>query len=210
MNLDLPTVSVTLGPDWAIDINEAFETIDTHDHTSGKGKKITPAALNINSSLSFNNYPLTNLNYINLYQQTATLVGPSLVYNVNGDLYYNNGSGVPVQITSGGSVVTAPSSTQVLERIAVNVDTVIGPSATPVIYEVDTSAPRVITLPLSSAVVGGRIYLIVDATRQSEINTLTIAASGADTINGASSITVQSNGASVFLEADGVNKYTII
>jgi hypothetical protein len=40
MNLSLPTVSVTIGPTWATQLNTALETVDVHDHTSGKGVQV--------------------------------------------------------------------------------------------------------------------------------------------------------------------------
>ena len=48
MTLDLPVVSTTPGPTWATAVNEAFDTVDTHDHSTGNGVKITPTGLNIN------------------------------------------------------------------------------------------------------------------------------------------------------------------
>ncbi len=48
------TVSVTPGPDWATNLNTSLDAIDNHDHTSGKGVRITPAAMNINAALEFN------------------------------------------------------------------------------------------------------------------------------------------------------------
>ena len=86
-------------------------------------------------------------------------------------------------------------------------DLIIGAGDDYVFLAVDCSAARNITLPLASAVSTGRIYVIKDATAQSETNTLTISASGADTIDGSASITVTSNGATVFLISNGVNSY---
>ena len=49
MSLNEPSVGVTTGPTWATQTNSNWETIDTHDHTSGKGVQLTPSALNINA-----------------------------------------------------------------------------------------------------------------------------------------------------------------
>ena len=59
MNLTLPTVSITVGPEWATLLNAALTDIDAHDHTSGKGVKITPAGLNINADLELNGNAIT-------------------------------------------------------------------------------------------------------------------------------------------------------
>lgn len=55
MNLDLPTVSTTIGPDWAQQLNEAIGSdgtgIDGHDHSSGKGVPITPAGMDVTDDI---------------------------------------------------------------------------------------------------------------------------------------------------------------
>ena len=64
LNLTLPTVTVTLGPTWATQINAAFEVIDEHDHTSGKGVQIPTAGLNINDDLDFNDNAAQNIEFL--------------------------------------------------------------------------------------------------------------------------------------------------
>lgn len=106
MNLNLPTPSVTPGPTWADSVNAAFDVVDTHNHTDGAGVPVPTAGLDIDDPLSFNSNAATELDYVAVDQQVATL-GPSVVdaiYDVSGDLYFNNGSGTPVQITVGNSV----------------------------------------------------------------------------------------------------------
>lgn len=209
MSLDLPTPSVTLGPEWAADLNAALELVDAHDHTSNKGKQITPAAININDDFELNNNPLQNATYLNLESQSGTLPDADIVYNVNGDLYWNNGAAVPVQITAGGSVVSTPSSLTIIDYTTVNVDISISPASDVVFYAVDTTAPRTITIPQAASVAAGRFYVIKDADGLSETNTLTVAASGADTIDGVASVPLQSNYGSWTLVSDGVDKYFI-
>lgn len=112
MNLVLPTVTVTLGPEWAELLNTALTRVDEHDHTSGLGKRITPAALNINGDLTVNTNHITDLKSVRFTDQAAVLAEPDdlrSVYAVAGDLYWNNGSGTPVQITSGNSVNVSTS-----------------------------------------------------------------------------------------------------
>jgi len=107
MILRIPTVGVDSGPDWANNINASLSTIDLHDHSSGKGVKITPNGLNISSNLSFNSNSATTLRSVNFSSQSATLADFASVYVVGNDLWFTNGGGVPVQITSGGSIVGA-------------------------------------------------------------------------------------------------------
>ncbi len=112
MNLDLPVPSVTPGPDWADSVNEAFDVVDTHDHTSGNGVPVPTAGISIDADLSLNSSSLIAVDHVNMDQQSAAL-GPSVVdslYDVNGDLYFNNGAGTPVQVTVGNAVNVSSSS----------------------------------------------------------------------------------------------------
>jgi hypothetical protein len=104
MNLTLPTVSQTPGPSWANQINSNLTVIDSHNHSPGNGASIPSAALNINADVGFGTYSAVGLGstqYVNQLASTAACA----VYAFNGELYYNNSSAVPVQITSGGAVV---------------------------------------------------------------------------------------------------------
>ena len=115
MSLDLPTVSVTLGPAWATQVNAAIETIDSHDHTSGKGTRVPTAGININANLDFNEFAAQNMQHASFEQRTTSPSGSSFAGSIsifNDDLYYTNTSGIPVQITDGGSLVTTPGSVQ--------------------------------------------------------------------------------------------------
>lgn len=111
MNLDLPVPGTTTGPEYAEQNNTAFEQIDLHDHTPGKGTPVPASGLDIDADLSLNENKLTDVDAVNLVSQVAELAASNVqsVYAVNGDLYYNNSSGTPVQITQGDSV-TSPSS----------------------------------------------------------------------------------------------------
>lgn len=112
MNLQLPVPTTTIGPDWAEQLNTALETVDEHDHSAGKGIPVPASGLNIDNNLSMNSHKLTEVEAVSLDSQPASLPGATnvrTVYSINGDLWYNNDSGTPVQVTSGTSVAT-PSS----------------------------------------------------------------------------------------------------
>jgi hypothetical protein len=104
MNLVLPTVSQTPGPQWASIINSDLTLIDQHDHTPGFGAPIPVAALNINDSLAFGNNAATGVGYLQFNPQTAAAATSSLYVDGNGDFFYNNSLGGQVQITSGGGL----------------------------------------------------------------------------------------------------------
>lgn len=107
MNLDLPGVLMTPGPDYASMINAALEKVSSHDHTSGKGKKISVAGLNIDSDLSFGNYTVDNLESLGFYTQTSALSTSTFLnsmYVLNGELIFIDGSGNDIQVTASGSL----------------------------------------------------------------------------------------------------------
>lgn len=212
MNLQLPVVSVTLGPEWANQINAALERIDQHNHSSGNGQRITPLGMNINAELDFNNNRASDLQLVQFRAQSATQTGSTnanSIYSVNGDLYFTNSNGVAVQITSGGSIIASPANIQSFTRQAVSSDIVIAPSDLFVFLTVDTTSPRSITLPLASGVADGRIYIIKDISGQSLDNPITLNAAGSDLIDGAASVTLNSNFSSWMVIGDGASNWYI-
>lgn len=107
MSLDLPVVTVTLGPTWATMLNTALTSVDDHDHTSGKGRLITPSALNINADVAMGDNNLSNTKSVRLANQAALLTGGSdlrALYAFGGELYYRDASGNQVKITNAGSI----------------------------------------------------------------------------------------------------------
>lgn len=110
MDLDLPTVSVTPGPEWASQLNTALTTIDAHDHSSGNGVRITPTGLNINVDLEFNSQNATEIRSVRMDNNGSALAGVNdlrCIYVSGNNLFYNNGVGTPVQITSGAGLNAA-------------------------------------------------------------------------------------------------------
>lgn len=108
MGLIVPTVSVEPGPTWASDINASLSILDGHNHAPGSGVQINPAGLDINSDLPFNGNDAISLRSVRFNAQSSPLTGASpdlgCLYESGVDLYYNDGSGNQVRITSGGSV----------------------------------------------------------------------------------------------------------
>jgi hypothetical protein len=212
MNLNLPTPTVTLGPEWANQLNAALEVIDQHDHTSDKGQRVPTAGLNINEDLDFNSNKALSLQSIQLTEQPAPLDGAtnaSSVYVSTGDLYYTNTSGVAVQLTTGGSIVSTPSSASTFETVAVNSDLSIAPASTFVFLIVDTTLSRTIDLPAASSVAAGRIYIIKDANGLSNTNPITVNAQAGDTLDNESSQLLNTNEGSWMLIGNGLDSWYI-
>lgn len=210
MNLDLPTVTQTLGPEWATKLNEALTVIDEHNHTSGKGVKVPTAGLDINADLSFSSNRAADLLSSKFTSQVSALTGATnvnSVHVVSGDLFYTNGSGVAVQVTSGGSIVSSPATFQTLNFTSINSNLTIGPSDTFVFIAVDTSASRTIDLPLASSVSQGRVYAVKDASGSANDNPITIDTQGSDLIDGASSYEFDSNYGAVWFITDGSSNW---
>lgn len=92
--------------EWANLINQALTALDAHNHATGSGVQVPTAGMNINANLSFNSYEATGLKTSAYTSQSASLASTfkSCVYVVNGNLYFNNGSGSAVQVTTGTAV----------------------------------------------------------------------------------------------------------
>lgn len=113
MNLPVPGVGLTDGPQYATDVNNCLTLVDQHDHSPGKGVQITPAGLNITSDLPININNLTLARSVRFSPQVTPLAGPSdlgCLYESGVDLYYNDGSGNQVRITQSGGVAGSPGS----------------------------------------------------------------------------------------------------
>ena len=213
MNLNLPTVSVTLGPEWATSLNTAIETVDSHDHTSGKGTQIPTAGLNINANLDFNQFAIQNVNFHNMINRTTSSPSgsefASSISVFSGNLYFTNSSGVAIQVTDGGGLVTPAGNAQVFQTQQVTSNLSINPGDSFVYLIVDTTASRTITLPAASAVTSGRIYIVKDSDGQSNTNNIILNAAGADTIDGSASQTFNSNYGSWTIVSNGSDEWHV-
>ncbi len=107
MSLTLPTVSITIGPTWATQLNAALTLIDSHQHTPGTGQLVPTTGLNINADLTFSNFNATTLRTTRYFNQSAPLALPTdinCLFVSGGELWFNNQAGVPLQLTSNGSL----------------------------------------------------------------------------------------------------------
>lgn len=114
MNLVLPDVSITAGPQWATLLNAALTLIDSHDHSTGKGLQVTPSGLNISSDLTFASNNATNLRSLRFFNNLSFTPGASdktCLYALNGELFYIDAAGNNVQVTLNGAVDVSGSIT---------------------------------------------------------------------------------------------------
>ena len=209
MGMTLPTVGVTVDPTWASNLNDALTNkVDLHDHTTGLGVQVPTAGLNINADLSMGSNDLTTIRSLSLNNNVSTLPSGDIraIYASGGNLYYNNNTGVAVQITDGASLDTGSLALNVwaLQELAGNLT--IAANASYVFINTSTAAARVITLPAASGVTSGRYFIIKDKTGSAATNNITITPAGSDTIDGvASSTTISSAYGSLTLVSDGVS-----
>lgn len=108
MNLTIPSVGLTSGPQYATDINTSLSLIDTHDHSLGAGVQITPSGLNINSDLSLNINSLTSIKALTFSVQSTDSPAGSL-YEKGVDLYFRDGNGNIIQMTQSGGINASSS-----------------------------------------------------------------------------------------------------
>lgn len=113
MNLPVPSVGVTSGPQYAADVNACLSLIDTHNHTAGSGVAVPSDGLDINADLTFGDNRATDLSFVR-FTPTATDESGSAdlatLYVVDIDLYYRDADGVAVRITQNGSLSGTPGS----------------------------------------------------------------------------------------------------
>lgn len=107
MNLVKPDVLSTPAPTWASLLNAVIDAIDSHDHSPGKGVKITPSGLNISSDLSIGSNNLTAIRttrFNNLSSWTPGASDLACFYVLNNEIYFRDGVGNNVKITDNGSL----------------------------------------------------------------------------------------------------------
>jgi hypothetical protein len=104
MNLPIPGVGLTFGPQWATDVNNCLSLIDIHDHSPGYGVQITPSGLDISSDLSFQNNDAVNLRSVQWTAQPTPLTDNASMYVSGVDLYFTDGTGNVIRITQSGSI----------------------------------------------------------------------------------------------------------
>lgn len=113
MNLPVPIVGQSAGPQYALSIDNCMILIDAHNHSPGYGVQINPNGIDINSDLPFNNNNLITARSVRFTPQSAVLsFTPDVgcLYEVVNDLYYNDGLGNNIRLTQAGSIAGTSGS----------------------------------------------------------------------------------------------------
>lgn len=213
MGMVLPVPSSEPGPAWATELVTALTTpVDGHDHSTGKGVKITQAGINLTGDLPLNTNNLTTVKTVVLTSNGATgstsrelgAVGAS------DDLQYTDNSANTIQLTKNGSV-NVPSA-QVSTRSAnITLTTQSGISG---VVTLTNSSGGVFTITLPPAAGNGGIpYYFKDGSLSAGTNAVTVQRAGTDTIIDTTSVTskaLNSNGGHFVLVSDGSTKWYVI
>lgn len=112
MGLVLPTIGVSSGLSWEQAFLANMATIDSHDHSSSDGVQITQSGINLSGDLPLNSNNVTLLRSSRYVPQLTPLAGASDLncsYVSGVDLWFNDGNGNQIQITSGGAVLATSS-----------------------------------------------------------------------------------------------------
>lgn len=112
MGLILPTDHGSVDQ-WDVILDAIFTTIDSHDHTTGKGAKIKMSAVTIDGDVSWSasgvSRAITDLRAIDLAPVAASTVSSLagaffLNASDNNELYFRTQTGTNIKITSGNSL----------------------------------------------------------------------------------------------------------
>jgi len=189
MSLDKPTPSVDAGPAWATRLNADLDLLDSHDHSTGKGIKITPAGLNVNSDLVLaNTARLRQVGGLGLI--AGGVVENNQLRTDGTELFYRDGVGNLVTLTSAGRPNTKFIGTGAglylnplgsPRTVSSNTTLLDAGSEILIIYNVSGGA---FTLTLPQLVNNNmRMYYLHEASGSA--NVLTVARNGTDKINNA-------------------------
>lgn len=207
MALSLPVVSTTPGPTYASLLNAAYEVIDAHDHTTGKGVQVPSAGININATLEFNDNGASEITFLAFTAGSAPSAVKAVYVNASNDLYYRNASGTAVQLTNGGSIASVGSGIISYSLLSTYPYSVSSGNAQQVLG-VDTASARTINLP---AATNAMAFWLKDAIGSAATNNITVVPAGADTIETvAGNWTIDENFASYGFISDGASKWFVI
>jgi len=213
MGLTPPTVSGDFN-EWGGELNNDLSIVDGHTHQVGSGVPIQPLGLNINSDLPIQSNNLNQVRSVRLITNGGTLAGAGDIQNVysfGGNLYYNNGAGVPVQITNGTVVNSSATASTIFPQTGVSSNYTILSSSTFIELLVQTtSGSWTITMPAANSVAAGRYFIVKDVTGNAVTHNITIAAAGTDTIDTKASVSLVYNFQDTFIVSDGSSNWNLV
>lgn len=145
---------------------------------------------------------------LNILATTAWSTSVAFSYGANSAANHRTalGSDNADNLTSGTVGIARLVNTQTVG----NADATVTAGKRDVLLTAALTAPRTFTWPLASAYpAGARVSFVDIANTLTAANTATLARSGSDLLNGATSIVLSTAGASPFLISDGVSKWNL-
>ena len=228
LNITLPDVGTTVGPTWATELNEAWQSLDSHDHSSGKGKQIPSSGIAINDNLGFRtsgdtaeSFSPTNMLTANFFNNATALSGTAYINSAfsggtTGELYYINSNGDQCQITNGTSVNVTGQDSLSYGVSLISTASSLAFADNFSLYLINSSTAVAITLPLLSSGTDGRFFIIKDYYGSASTANITINVSGKDHKIGKASSTSTSHvissdeGSVVLVGYKSTNRWVIV
>tara|TARA_R100000458_G_scaffold51246_1_gene51949 strand:+ start:1900 stop:2631 length:732 start_codon:yes stop_codon:yes gene_type:complete len=218
MNLTLPTVGTTVGPTWASQLNTAITSIDSHDHSSGKGATISFSSLTVNADMNFTpsttSYSLTRMkkaDFIASSWADSGTFASAMYVDASGNLHYVNSTSTDIQLTSGSAinvnVAARDSNAYGVQTAAISSPYQARLTGDLSYYKIASGGAFTFNLPWNDSTGGDPIastdigrFIVVKGPADAYSNNVTIGlASGryaaGDRVNNAASFTIDSNNA---------------
>jgi hypothetical protein len=103
LSITLPQVQVTLGPEWANDLNTALQTIIDAVEAGVR----TAVGLLVDADVAFNAFSATSIGTLVFTNQSGAIATTLALYYRDGDLWANDVDGNQIQITAAGTLNAA-------------------------------------------------------------------------------------------------------
>jgi hypothetical protein len=108
MGMDLPINGMTTSPYTLTYLISSLQKVDAHDHSSGKGARLSQASIQISSDWAMSGFGFTGVKFVGFSNPTGLTDAPNASsYFKNGDFYLKLGDGTEIRITKNGSLNTA-------------------------------------------------------------------------------------------------------
>ena len=93
-------------------VNENSEKLDSHDHTTSRGREVPLSSIIPDSALNMNNNSVLNVDTLSMLNKTSPSTLNNSVYFKNGELFVRDGSGREIQISREGAVISTAGNSR--------------------------------------------------------------------------------------------------
>lgn len=153
MGLVLPTVGVTTGPDWATLINNAFETVDAHDHGPGKGVQISNAGISSSAAIARSKLATGGASYVLINDTSGAMSEEQILTAQHGGTgmgSYTPGALLYACSATGLCPIAPGSANQLLKMVGgAPIWATVSPGAAPTVQKFTSGSGATYTRPTS-------------------------------------------------------------